>query len=417
MSANQSSNSGAGAKQSDLLLWVAAGVIASVGAAWLLISKPWSAGPQRAVSAVEAPAFEGGGEPVELALATPLPTPSAGDGQPAALDNPLRMAQLAFDAGMLVEPEEYSAWTLYSRVLESEPDNAAALEGLTQVADELVRRGSTALEQGRFDDVRRTTQRILALLPEHAGAKELAASMWPDAAVARAPEMEPLKPELPARQPPPTVAPVEPVREAPAAPARDLVAEAGAAFDAAMSASRLLAPAEQSAKHLLDELIALAPQHEITQIASRRLSDELLSRAEQSLEGLDTEAAKVWIDEAERIGADPRGVRAAREDLANQLVAMESAKPIPASALTIVDYVAPDYPSRALDRGIEGWVDIEFTIGTDGSTRDVTVADASHEAFFRREALEAVEAWRFEPRQFMGRTIDQRSYTRIRFVQ
>ena len=37
----------------------------------------------------------------------------------AALDNPLRMAQLAYDAGMLVEPEEYSAWTLFSRVVKS----------------------------------------------------------------------------------------------------------------------------------------------------------------------------------------------------------------------------------------------------------------------------------------------------------
>ena len=87
------------------------------------------------------------------------------------------------------------------------------------------------------------------------------------------------------------------------------------------------------------------------------------------------------------------------------------------SDLKVVNYVAPEYPDRALERGVEGWVDIEFTVATDGTTRDVTVADASTPTYFRREAVAAVEQWRFEPRVFMGRTIEQRSYTRIRFVQ
>ena len=33
-----------------------------------------------------------------------------------------------------------------------------------------------------------------------------------------------------------------------------------------------------------------------------------------------------------------------------------------------------------------------------------------------REAMAAVEKWQFEPRMFMGRAIEQTSYTRIRFV-
>jgi protein TonB len=96
---------------------------------------------------------------------------------------------------------------------------------------------------------------------------------------------------------------------------------------------------------------------------------------------------------------------------------MESAKPVPASALKISTYVAPEYPQRALERSLEGWVDIEFTVGTDGMTHDVTVTAASHEAYFRREATDAVSKWQFEPRVFMGRAIEQTAYTRMRFVQ
>ena len=69
---------------------------------------------------------------------------------------------------------------------------------------------------------------------------------------------------------------------------------------------------------------------------------------------------------------------------------MESAKPVPASALKIATYVAPTYPARASERNLEGWVDIEFTVGTDGKTRNIVVTDASHETIFRREATDAV---------------------------
>jgi protein TonB len=96
---------------------------------------------------------------------------------------------------------------------------------------------------------------------------------------------------------------------------------------------------------------------------------------------------------------------------------MEAAKPLPASALKITSYVAPEYPQRALERGIEGWVDVEFTVAPDGTTRAVRVAGSSNENYFGREAMAAVEQWRFEPRIFMDRPIEQRSYTRIRFVQ
>src|SRR5690606_39462451 len=85
--------------------------------------------------------------------------------------------QLAFEAGMLIEPEEYSAWALYRAVLQTDPSNAAAREGLLKVADELVRRGEAALEQGRFADAQGIADRILAALPGHGGASALAASL------------------------------------------------------------------------------------------------------------------------------------------------------------------------------------------------------------------------------------------------
>ena len=411
MSSTKSARNDAG-RQSDLLLWVAGGGVATVSVAWLLISQPWSSGDERTVTASHNPPV-----PVLAVLDQP-PVPDQATGVETTLDDPLRMAQLAFDAGMLVEPEEYSAWTLYAKVVKGEPDNAAALEGLTKVAEELVRRAETAFEQGRFDDARSATNRVLEALPNHEGAKALEARLLPDVGPARASAAEAFRPEIPVQQAIPVVAPViVAVQEAPRRPVVDPIVEANKQFDEAMSASRLLTPAEQSAKHFVAVLTEANPDHELTQKARARLAAEFLSRASQSLEGLDTDAADTWITEAELLEGGSANVRNAREAWTDQLIAMEAAKPLPASALKVVNYVAPVYPERALERRLEGWVDVEFIVAPDGAVRDVIIAEASHENFFRREAVAAVQQWRFEPRMFMGRQIEQRSYTRIRFVE
>ena len=401
------------------MLWIAGGAIAAVGMAWLVIMQPWSGSGGDATEEA----------PVASTSTTPEPEPDQAlvvavvddggttppPGEEATLDNPLRMAELAYDAGMLVEPEEYSAWTLYARVLKSEPDNTAARDGLTKVADDLVRRGETALDQGRFDDARALVERIRGALPSHPGAKALAQKIWPE-----------VSPTLPTREslaiPAPEVPRVARVdttpTPAPERPKVDPVKEASDAFDAAMAAGRLLTPPDSSAKHFVAVLDRTDANHEATRRARSVLSLELLSRATQSIEGLDPEAAGIWIDEAESLlGGNDEGVRKARSTLTDQLIAMESAKPVPASALKIATYVAPEYPQRALERNLQGWVDIEFTVGTDGKTRNVSVTASSHEAFFRREATDAVSKWQFEPRVFMGRAIEQTAYTRMRFVQ
>jgi TonB family protein len=397
--------------QGDVLLWIAGGAVAAVGAAWLVVMQPWkgSGDESQEITVALATAPSAATSPALTAEAEAVADDAAAAPE-AVLDNPLRMAQLAYDAGMLIEPDEYSAWTLFSRVLKDEPQNAEALEGLTRVADDLVRRGETALDQGRFDDARAAVERVRAALPEHPGAKELAQKIWPQAAA-----VAPSRPAV--TLPAPEVPRVEAAPTPPPRPQVDPLAEANEAFAKALAEGRLLTPTEQSAKHFVGVLNRLNVDHDFSKNARSALSLEFLSRAAQSIEALDPEAAGIWIDEAEALlGATDDGVRKARSALTEQLIAMESAKPLPASALKITTYVAPTFPSRASERNVEGWVDIEFTVGTDGKTRNVVVTDASHETMFRREATDAVSKWQFEPRVFMGRPIEQTSYTRIRFV-
>ncbi|WP_206411946.1 energy transducer TonB, partial [Lysobacter enzymogenes] len=68
-----------------------------------------------------------------------------------------------------------------------------------------------------------------------------------------------------------------------------------------------------------------------------------------------------------------------------------------ASDLRAVSTPAPRYPPDALRAGTSGEVQVEFTVGTDGSVTAARVVRANPPRVFDREAVNAVRKWRFQP--------------------
>ena len=67
--------------------------------------------------------------------------------------------------------------------------------------------------------------------------------------------------------------------------------------------------------------------------------------------------------------------------------------------------VAPVYPARALSRGIEGYVDMSFTVTTSGTVRDPIVL-FSTSSLFERAASRAVLKFKYKPRVVDGVPVD-----------
>lgn len=63
--------------------------------------------------------------------------------------------------------------------------------------------------------------------------------------------------------------------------------------------------------------------------------------------------------------------------------------------------VAPVYPARALSRGLEGYVDLEFFVTPAGTVRDPVVS-FSTSSLFERAALRAVLKFKYKPRVVDG---------------
>lgn len=67
--------------------------------------------------------------------------------------------------------------------------------------------------------------------------------------------------------------------------------------------------------------------------------------------------------------------------------------------------MAPTYPQSALERGVEGWVAVEFTITESGSVADPVIVASHPNPIFNAEALRAVERWKYEPMRVDGNAV------------
>jgi TonB family protein len=81
----------------------------------------------------------------------------------------------------------------------------------------------------------------------------------------------------------------------------------------------------------------------------------------------------------------------------------------------LIQRVAADYPPEAARNGIEGSVDVSFTISTQGKVSDVTVVNAVPSDIFNRAAITAVRRWKYEPKTVNGVPVEAHQQLRVQF--
>lgn len=79
--------------------------------------------------------------------------------------------------------------------------------------------------------------------------------------------------------------------------------------------------------------------------------------------------------------------------------------------------VNPDYPPRAASAGIEGWVQVRYTISASGAVINAEIVDSSPPRVFDDAALKAIARWRYNPKVENGQAVERRGMqTMLRFT-
>ncbi len=69
--------------------------------------------------------------------------------------------------------------------------------------------------------------------------------------------------------------------------------------------------------------------------------------------------------------------------------------------------IEPEYPRRAAQLNLKGWVHLRFTVTTLGTVRDVSVVDSEPPRTFDRAATRAVQKFKYRPKVVDGQPVEQ----------
>ncbi len=69
--------------------------------------------------------------------------------------------------------------------------------------------------------------------------------------------------------------------------------------------------------------------------------------------------------------------------------------------------IIPNYPQEANLKGIEGYVEFEFDIGTDGSPQNIRITSSKPRRVFDKEGRRAIRRAKFKPKQYNGQPVVQ----------
>ena len=69
--------------------------------------------------------------------------------------------------------------------------------------------------------------------------------------------------------------------------------------------------------------------------------------------------------------------------------------------------IEADYPMFARQRGIEGWVVVEFTITAAGTVKDAIVVDSEPGNVFDKAAIASVRKWKYNPKVKDGKAVER----------
>lgn len=350
----------------------------------------------------------------------------------AVIATNLAAAQRAFRDGQTLEPRGHSAFDHYNTVLALDPSNAAARQGIDQIADRFAAQAGIAIARGHLAAAIVALESVRRVRPEHRQLAELQSQL--NAA------QEKLAATLPERvEPAPAPAKVAPVSAA-AKPQIDFEAQKRAMAQATEALKRdqaalanaqqrhakddllqrvllrtaenkLVDPADDSAKFHLQRLVQLdasfagIPQG-VAALGGRLTGNARLATAEKNFD-----VAATLLAQAREIGFSGADIDAAEAKLAaarQQAAAPVAAAPSP----RLIRIIRPDYPQEARMAGAEGWVNVSMSVTPAGNVLDPRVEESSNGRLFDRAALAVVRKWKYEP--FAG-TDPQRLTVRVEF--
>jgi len=325
---------------------------------------------------------------------------TAGTGTPAPTvplaDPVLSKARAALAAGRYEAPPGRNALDLYAAALLTRPDDLEARQGLATTVAHLLASAEQSITSGDTAEARRLAARILKVDEDNAGARRmldrLASGPRPPVTLptpssnVRTPSVDSPASDLATTVRPTTALPGP-------------VTRLGAPRPAAPAPSTNAQPLRVQPDPLTPRIVGPGT---LPTVPSGPRKPVARHYAVPELPALPT--AGYVTSQPEVAGTAPVPVVERSADAGIQSRTLEP-----------VATPEPVYPPQAFRDGVEGWVEVDFTVNERGVTRDIEVVASEPRGVFDAAAVAAVASWTYRPRIVNGQPRPERSTVTLRF--
>jgi TonB family protein len=181
-----------------------------------------------------------------------------------------------------------------------------------------------------------------------------------------------------------------------------------------LAQGKLTEPDNDSALYYLNQLRTADPKSSAIAELKGAVQSQILDRANAALGANDMEKAEALAQMAAEVGGSP-DLDAFNERLRKRIAASDLPQ-VAEKTLTRANKLEVQYPTRAMQDNVEGWVELGYTVGANGSVTNVKIVNSQPANIFDVAATRAVSHLRYKPPLKDGKPISVGTMVRIVFV-
>jgi TonB family protein len=179
-----------------------------------------------------------------------------------------------------------------------------------------------------------------------------------------------------------------------------------------LAQGKLTDPDNDSALYYVNQLRAADPKNSGLAQISGAVQLQVLDRARAALDAGDVEKSEALVQKAAALGASS-DLDAISDKIRQKRASAGEPLQMPEQSLTRLNKLEVQYPARALQGNVEGWVELAYTVGADGTVSNVKVLNATPPRTFEPSASKAVSHLRYQPVIQGGKAIAVGTQVRI----
>ncbi len=302
--------------------------------------------------------------------------------QDSDVANFVKLIDTRLQQDKLVEPRNDSA-AYYLTQARAAGASAAALQPQSQeIYKRLAQAEHAAIDQRRFADA----DRVLADLRTYGAPAATIASLQHDLSSARS-------------------------QQAAAVPEQPQYLDLA---QSRLAQGKLTEPDNDSALFYVNQLRTTDPKNSGLARISSAVQAQILDQARAALDGAQPARAETLLQMAAGLGASA-DLAPLNQRLAQLKLTATGPPEVLEASLARAKAIELDYPTDALRRGVEGWVDVAYVVTAEGKVTTINVLDSSPKKVFDTAATRALARMRYKPATQGGKSSAVSTKLRISF--